>query len=189
MSAMQPPDEIQQIGQEVEAGSQVAPAEVAPTLAAPSASDVRGRTWAHGMPAMRVQRARWRLSGRPALAAGADAAEDGAHSSATGFPPAIRFVRAAVGITLLALAWVGALAIYLLAVATFAPLAPQRLLVTLPLRLVAGLGTCAMIVVVATLLVVGAFALSLAVRPNDPALAPREPPIAADGAEEPSGQD
>lgn len=179
MSAMQPPDEIQQIGPETQARAEVAPAE-----AAPQASDSRGRTWAHGMPAMRVQRARWRLSGRPLVAVEADAADGAAHVSRAGFPPTIRLVRAAVGITLLALAWAGALAIYLLAVATFAPLTRQRLIVTLPLRLIEGLGTCAMAVVVATLLVVGAFALTLAVHPNDPALAPREPPGAAGGVEE-----
>ena len=112
-----------------------------------------------------------------------------AHTPAAGFPRTIRLVRAAVGIALLALAWVGALAIYMLAVVTFAPLTRQRLLMVLPLRFVEGLGTCAMVVVVAALLVVGAFALSLAVRPNDPVPELREPPIAADVAEEQQGRD
>lgn len=194
MSAIQPPDDIQQIGQEaaaeVEAGSEMAPAKAAPVEVAPPASDSRGRTWAHGMPAMRVQRARWRLSGKPALAAAAEGADGTARASKTGFPPTIRLVRAAVGIVLLALAWVGALGTYLLAVATFAPLTRQRLIMMLPLRLVEGLGACMLVVVVATLLAVGAFALSLAVRANDPALAPREPPSAfvPDIGEQP-GQD
>lgn len=184
MSAMQPPDEIQHTSPQAEAGAEMAPAE-----AAPAASDARGRTWAHGMPALRVQRARWRLSGRPGLAGAADAMDGIADSPTHGFPPAIRLIRAGVGITLLALAWIGALAIYLLAVATFAPLTGQRLVTALPLRLVEGMGTCLMVLVVATLLVVGAFALSLALHPTDP-----EPPRAAQSSatgdgDEPTGGD
>ena len=181
MATMQPPDEMQQAGQEAGDGAQVE------AEAAPATSGARGRTWAHGMPAMRVQRARWRLSGRPATSreagegAGVVAANDGAHAWGP-FPPHIRLIRTVAGVILLALAWVGAIAVYLLAMGTFAPLTRQRLLMVLPLRFVEGLGACLLAVVVATLLVVGAFALSLAVRPNDPERAP--PPPSAAGEDE-----
>lgn len=157
--------------------------------AAPAASGARSRTWAHGMPAMRLQRTRWRLSGRPATAAEAGEGAAAAHSTSTSaprFPPHIRLIRAVVGVVLLALAWVGALAVYLLARATFTPLTRQRLVMVLPMRLVEGLGACLMVIVIATLLLVGAFALSLAVHPNDPELTQPEPlgATGAAGAEE-----
>lgn len=173
MSAIQPPDEAQQSGQEAEPGAEVSPAD-----AAPATGDARGRTWPHGMPAMRVQHARWR-SGRPAVAVdslGAEAMDGAPRTAAPRFPPSMWLIRAVVGVILLALAWIGALAIYLLAGATLAPLPRQQLVMALPVRVVEGLGTCLMVVVVVTLLLVGAFALSLVVRPNDPLLAPAPPP-------------
>lgn len=167
MSATPSPDEIQHISQQTE-GARVPDA-------APAASASRSRTWAHGVPAMRLQRSRWRLSGRPASAAGTGegAAEPTASAKAPRFPPRIRVIRASVGVGLLVLAWIGAMSVYMLARATFAPLSRRRLILLLAPRLVEGLGTCLLAVVVATLLVVGAFALSLAVHPNDPEPASR----------------
>lgn len=194
MAATQPPDEIQQTGPQVEAAAETeaeTAAEAAAGTAAqaqaeasPATSGARGRTWAHGVPAMRLQRARWRLSGRPATevdgAAGTGAAgERGASASAAGFPPRIRLIRTVVGVILLALAWGGAMVVYLLGRAALAPLARQRLVMVLAPRIAAGLGACLMALVVATLLLVGAFALSLAVRPNDPEPTPQPAPQAS----------
>lgn len=167
MSATPPSDEIQHAGQTIGAGTEAE--------ASPAVSGSRSRTWAHGVPAMRLQRTRWRLSGRPATAA--EAAEGVAESSAGGsppstFPPHMRLIRASVGVSLLVLAWAGALAAYMLAQAAFAPLARQKLLMILAPRLAVGLGACLLAIVVATLLIVGAFSLSLAVHPNDPELEP-----------------
>lgn len=183
MTTMQTPDENQQTSQQAAIETETE------TATAPPAGDVRGRTWAHGVPAMRVQRMRWRLSGRPALASETPADETaaaGAGHAPPGFPRSIWLVRAATGVILLGLAWVGALAIYLLAVALFAPLSRQRLVTTLPLRFAEGLGACLLVAVVATLLIVGAFALSLAVHPNDP---PARQPAAASRAEGTDGTD
>lgn len=164
-----PSDEIQAGGQKIEAAAEAE--------GSPAASGSRSRTWAHGMPAMRLQRVRWRLSGRPATAA---EAADGVVAEQTPgappvFPPRIRLIRASVGVTLLVLAWVGALAVYMLARAASAPLSRQRLLMLLAPRLAEGLGACLLAIVVATLLLVGAFALSLAVHPDDPELRPPPP--------------
>lgn len=181
-STMQKPDEIQQTDREAQA-------EAEPEMAAtPPAGDARGRTWTHGMPPMRMQRLRWRVSGRPAPGAEPQAgvAADGEESgSTTGFPPTIRLVRAVIGIILLALAWGGALVIYLLAMMVLAPLTRHRLVTLLPLRVAEGLGACLLVVVVATLLIVGAFALSLAVHPNDPPFGPPEASSAAGTHDQP----
>ena len=134
---------------------------------------------------MRLQRVRWRLSGRPATSAETVEGSATGHAASSGsdvFPPHIRLIRASVGVFLLLLAWAGAMAVYLLAHAAFAPIARRKLLTLLAPRAAEALGACLLAIVVVALLLVGAFALSLAVHPNDPELGP-PPPSAAEAEE------
>ncbi len=132
---------------------------------------------------MRLQRTRWRLSGRPA--ASAETAEDAqaAHTASTpptAFPPRIRLIRAGVGLGLLVLAWIGAMAMYVLVRAAIALPSRRPLLMLLAPRIAEGLGACLLVIVVTALLLVGAFALSLAVHPNDPEVGPLPEPTASE---------
>jgi hypothetical protein len=172
MSVTQPPDEFQPAAREADRETEAAEAATAP-------GDARGRTWAHGMPAMRMQRTRWRLSGGPAAAARGEAAGTSAVGPARRFALHTRFVRAMVGLGLLVLAWLGALAIYMLARAAIEMLGSPLEVAVVARGVITGLAACFLIIVEMGLVVVAAFALALAMHPNDP---PMPSPTAEDGA-------
>lgn len=159
-----------------------------------SGSRASGKTWAHGVPAMRIGRpARWRAR---AVAENALAAGEGNPSPTAGAPfgRQIRLVRLVVGVVLVAGAWLAALGAYMLGRAALAPVGRLdvdrlRLAERALARLTEALGACFVGVVAAMMILVGAFALSLVIRPadiaaaddapHDPLAAPAGPPVAS----------
>ena len=138
----------------------------------------RGRTWAHGMPAMRIggtareraRRARAMAGDPPAESTPRDA--DATVDAFGDFGPRIRVMRAVVGMALIMGAWLAALGAYLLGRAALAPLGRLdvnrlRLAARALARIVEALGACFIGVVAAMMILVGAFALALAIRQTD----------------------
>lgn len=162
-----------------------APAEGDPTSTArfepsaaqsqPGASGSRnsGRTWAHGVPALRIGRpAHWRLRGEAGNRSPTGAGDDPPPATGVSFGRQIRLVRLAVGIALVAGAWLAALGAYLLGRAALAPIGRLdadrlRLAGRALARLAEALGACFVGIVAVLMILVGAFALSLVIHPAD----------------------
>ncbi|HEU5438947.1 MAG TPA: hypothetical protein VFU88_06635 [Ktedonobacterales bacterium] len=158
-------------------GDSAPPAPSAPLAAQsqPGASGARnsGRTWAYGIPALRIGRpAHWRLRGAAGNGVPSGNGEDPAPATSASFGRRIRLVRLVVGAALVAGAWVAALGAYLLGRAALAPvgaLGADRLRLggRALARLAEALGACFVGVVAMLMILVGSFALALVIRPAD----------------------
>lgn len=131
-----------------------------------ASQSTKRRTWTQDMPALRLgRRVAFRRTQRQGTA-GTDAA--GAALTLDTSPPRfLRLIRLVVGVMLLGLAWVGILAVVMLAQALIQPITRQHIFTHLLFDIALASATCLIGVTVLGCLILGAFCLTLALTNSD----------------------
>lgn len=126
----------------------------------------RRKTWPQDMPALRLgRRVTFRHTQRPGTASTDTASATLALDASP--PRFLRLLRLVVGVLLLGLAWVGILAVVMVAQTLIQPVTRQHVITHLLFDIVLAGATCLIGITVLGCLIVGAFCLTLALTNRD----------------------